>query len=141
MKHYREDLVGEALEKLQDEHGIKREGIFLQTKYARKVCLRLITSSNLVRYTPISSQDSTLPLPYNPADPIKEASQVVFSNVSIKSSQRHTWTAIIFAHSPPNARTYCGSMACTDCSSGRGKVRKIGLSNVYDVGLLKSTGS
>jgi len=27
MKHYREDLVGEALEKLQDEHGIKREGI------------------------------------------------------------------------------------------------------------------
>jgi len=29
-------------------------------------------------------------------------------------------------------------MACTGLLSGRGQVRKIGLSNVYDVGLLKA---
>jgi hypothetical protein len=33
LKHYREDLVGEALQELQHKHGIKREVIFLQTKY------------------------------------------------------------------------------------------------------------
>jgi diketogulonate reductase-like aldo/keto reductase len=33
LKHYREDLVGEALRELQDAHGIKRESLFLQTKY------------------------------------------------------------------------------------------------------------
>lgn len=31
---YREDLVGEALEILQDKHNIKREEIYIQTKYA-----------------------------------------------------------------------------------------------------------
>jgi diketogulonate reductase-like aldo/keto reductase len=33
LKHYREDLVGEALQELQNDHGIKRESLFLQTKY------------------------------------------------------------------------------------------------------------
>jgi diketogulonate reductase-like aldo/keto reductase len=33
MKHYREDLVGEALQELYDKHDIKRELLFLQTKY------------------------------------------------------------------------------------------------------------
>lgn len=32
-KHYREDLVGEALVVLQSKHEIKREHLFLQTKY------------------------------------------------------------------------------------------------------------
>ncbi|KAJ3552405.1 hypothetical protein NP233_g12891 [Leucocoprinus birnbaumii] len=35
-KHYREDLVGEALTILQDKHGIKREDLWLQTKYAHQ---------------------------------------------------------------------------------------------------------
>ena len=32
MKHYREDLVGEALQTLYDKHGFKREDLWLQTK-------------------------------------------------------------------------------------------------------------
>ena len=34
-KHYREDLVGEALDVLENSHGIKREHLFLQTKYTQ----------------------------------------------------------------------------------------------------------
>ncbi|KAF7983843.1 hypothetical protein HWV62_19119 [Athelia sp. TMB] len=33
LKHYREDLVGEALLELSSKHSIKREDLFLQTKY------------------------------------------------------------------------------------------------------------
>ena len=32
-KHYREDLVGSAVDILGTKHGIKREDLFLQTKY------------------------------------------------------------------------------------------------------------
>ncbi|KAG8749428.1 hypothetical protein FRC12_013426 [Ceratobasidium sp. 428] len=32
-KHYREDLVGEALAELYEQHGLSREDLFIQTKY------------------------------------------------------------------------------------------------------------
>jgi len=31
-KHYREDLVGDALQVLHEKHGYKREDLFVQTK-------------------------------------------------------------------------------------------------------------
>jgi hypothetical protein len=58
-KHYREDLVGEALVTLASEYGIQREDIFLQTKF-----------------TPIDGQDLNQPLPYDRYASLPE--QVVF---------------------------------------------------------------
>ncbi|KAH9484878.1 Aldo-keto reductase family 1 member C13 [Psilocybe cubensis] len=52
---FREDLVGEALLQLQKEHDIKREHLFVQTKF-----------------TPIGGQDATQPIPYNPSDSISK---------------------------------------------------------------------
>jgi len=48
-KHYRQDLVGEALATLAREDGIKREEIFLQTKF-----------------TSMNGQDATGFIPYDP---------------------------------------------------------------------------
>ncbi|KAG8695524.1 hypothetical protein FRC08_007722, partial [Ceratobasidium sp. 394] len=45
-KHYREDLVGEALTELYDQHGLSREQLFIQTKY-----------------TPIGGHDTSQPIP------------------------------------------------------------------------------
>jgi diketogulonate reductase-like aldo/keto reductase len=37
---YSEDLVGEGLQILYTQHGIKREDLFIQTKYVLSVLLR-----------------------------------------------------------------------------------------------------
>jgi diketogulonate reductase-like aldo/keto reductase len=52
-KHYNEPLVGVALRKLED-HGIKREDLFLQTKF-----------------TPLSGQDPKR-VPYDKNSPVEE---------------------------------------------------------------------
>jgi len=123
LKHYREDLVGEALQELQHKHGIKREVIFLQTKY-----------------TPIGGQDLTKPLPYNPADPITE--QVKASFRKSLANLRTTYLDSYILHSPLETleltlEAWRVLMGLQD----EGKVRKIGLSNAYDVGLLKALGA
>jgi len=100
LKHYREDLVGEALQELHNEHNINREAIFLQTKY-----------------TPIGGQDRTKPLPYDPTDPIMI--YVLHSPLPTPELTLEAWRVLI---------------ALQD----EGKVRKIGLSNAYDVSLLKA---
>ncbi|KIM75943.1 hypothetical protein PILCRDRAFT_98815 [Piloderma croceum F 1598] len=120
LKHYREDLVGEALQELQDKHGIKREAIFLQTKY-----------------TPIGGQDPTKPLPYNPTDPIQE--QVKSSFQTSLSNLRTTYLDSYILHSPLHTldltlEAWRVLIALQD----EGKVHKIGLSNAYDVSLLKA---
>ena len=50
-KHYREDLVGAALKRLSEEHGVRRDSLWLQTKY-----------------TPVSGQDPA-DIPYDPSLP------------------------------------------------------------------------
>ena len=50
-KHYREDLVGAALKRLAEEHGVRRDSLWLQTKY-----------------TPVSGQDPA-DIPYDPSLP------------------------------------------------------------------------
>lgn len=54
-KHYRQDLVGEAVAALAAEDGIKREQLFLQTKF-----------------TSMSGQDAHGFLPYDPRAPLSQ---------------------------------------------------------------------
>jgi len=121
-KHYREDLVGEALQILQDQHGIKREDLFLQTKF-----------------TPIAGQDLTKPIPYDPEAPLPAQISASF-DVTLKNL-RTTYIDSYLLHSPlatlpQTLRAWRSLCALQD----EGKVRKIGLSNVYDKGVLEALG-
>ncbi|TFK44157.1 Aldo/keto reductase [Crucibulum laeve] len=114
-KHYREDLVGEALTELAEKHHIKREQLFIQTKY-----------------TPISGQDTSKPLPYNPKDPIEK--QIASSLQTSLSNLRTTYLDSYILHSPfstidQTLKAWRALMASQD----EGKVRMIGVSNTYDV--------
>jgi len=114
-KHYREDLVGEALKILQEKHGIKREELFVQTKY-----------------TPIGGQDPSQPLPYDPKASITEQIQTSFAR-----SQANLGTAFIdslLLHSPlrtPEANLEAWQVLHE--LQQEGKVGLIGVSNCYDV--------
>ncbi|KAF8557677.1 Aldo/keto reductase [Imleria badia] len=121
-KHYREDLVGEALDVLQKKHDIKRDEIYIQTKF-----------------TPIGGQDLNKPIPYNVKDAVKD--QIA---ASLQMSLRNLRTSYIdsyLLHSPlrPTQATleaWRALMAAQDA----GTVRKIGVSNVYDVRTLAALG-
>ncbi|OCH88108.1 Aldo/keto reductase [Obba rivulosa] len=119
-KHYREDLVGQALRILQDEHGIKREHLFIQTKF-----------------TPIGGQDSSQPLPYDPAKPLEEQIETSFQRSL--ANLRTTYLDSLLLHSPLStiAQTVAAwrvLMALQDS----GRVRNIGVSNTYDVAVLEA---
>ncbi|KAG6820284.1 hypothetical protein H0H93_002896 [Arthromyces matolae] len=118
LKHYREDLVGDALEILRKDHGIRREELFLQTKY-----------------TPIQGQDTKLPLPYNPKVSIRDQIQSSFQKSL--SNLKTTYLDSYLLHSPfrtleQTLEAWQALMALQD----EGKVRLIGVSNAYDVNLL-----
>ncbi|EJT98294.1 Aldo/keto reductase [Dacryopinax primogenitus] len=114
-KHYREELVGEALRILQESHGIKREELFIQTKY-----------------TPIGGQDQSQPLPYDPTTPIGEQVRTSFA-----LSQKNLGTGFIdslLLHSPldsPEA-TLEAWQALRQLQQ-EGKVGLIGISNCYRI--------
>jgi len=121
-KHYREDLVGEALQILQDRHGIKREELFIQTKY-----------------TPIGGQDISKPLPYNPADSITD--QVHSSFLRSLANLHTTYLDSYILHSPlqtldRTVEAWRVLMSLQD----EGKIRLIGVSNTYDVHVLQTLG-
>ncbi|GJJ06524.1 hypothetical protein Clacol_000716 [Clathrus columnatus] len=119
-KHYREDLVGDALVVLQDTYSIKREALFLQTKF-----------------TSITGQDTSKPLPYDPKDSVRE--QILSSfQVSLKNLRTNYLDSYIL-HSPLNTlketiEAWRTLMQLQD----EGKTRVIGLSNAYDPRLIKS---
>ncbi|KAJ7647013.1 NADP-dependent oxidoreductase domain-containing protein, partial [Roridomyces roridus] len=118
-KHYREDLVGDALLTLQKQ-GINREDLFLQTKY-----------------TPIGGQTTSKPLPYDPATSI--TTQV---NASFKTSlsQLHTnYLDSYIIHSPlPTLEETLEAWAALGALQDAGHIRKIGVSNTYDVRVLQA---
>lgn len=60
-KHYRQDLVGESLATLAREDGIKREELFLQTKY-----------------TSMGGQDAHGFIPYDPKASLSEQVRTLF---------------------------------------------------------------
>jgi len=121
-RHYREDLVGDALEILVKNHGIKREDLFLQTKY-----------------TSMSSQDPKLPLPYNPSDSISD--QIESSFQTSLANLKTTYLDSYLLHSPMRTleQTLEAWRALISLQAA-GKVRKIGISNTYDVNLLRALG-
>jgi len=121
-KHYREDLVGEALRILQNKHGIKREELFIQTKY-----------------TPISGQDRSQPLPYDPTTSITEQVRTSFAR-----SQKNLGTAFVdslLLHSPldtPEANLE--AWRALHQLQQEGKVGLIGISNCYRIRILLALG-
>ncbi|KAJ6594212.1 NADP-dependent oxidoreductase domain-containing protein [Mycena capillaripes] len=119
-KHYREDLVGEALLKLQTEHGIKREDLFLQTKY-----------------TPIGGQTTAKPLPYDPATSI--TTQINASFAKSLSNLHTTYLDSYILHSPlPTLEETLEAWAALGALQDAGHVRAIGVSNTYDVRVLEA---
>ncbi|KAJ7899047.1 Aldo/keto reductase [Mycena leptocephala] len=119
-KHYREDLVGEALLKLQTQHGIKREDLFLQTKY-----------------TPIGGQTTSKPLPYDPATSI--TTQINTSFAKSLSNLHTTYLDSYILHSPlPTLEETLEAWAALGALQDAGQVRAIGISNTYDVRVLQA---
>ncbi|KAJ7072036.1 NADP-dependent oxidoreductase domain-containing protein [Mycena amicta] len=119
-KHYREDLVGEALLALQTQHGIKREEIFLQTKY-----------------TPIGGQTTSKPLPYDPSASI--TTQINTSFAKSLSNLQTTYLDSYILHSPlPTLDETLEAWETLGALQDTGKVRAIGVSNTYDVRILEA---
>ncbi|KIK00214.1 hypothetical protein K443DRAFT_614088 [Laccaria amethystina LaAM-08-1] len=117
-KHYREDQVGQALQELQEKHNIKREDLFIQTKF-----------------TPLSGQDTTKPLPYSPTSPI--STQITTSFTRTLSNLQTTYVDSYLLHSP--LRTPEQTLEAWGVLANlqdEGKARLIGVSNTYDVRVL-----
>lgn len=88
------------------------------------------------RFTPFSGQDPTKPLPYNPEDSI---STQISDSLSKSLANLHTsYLDAYLLHTPFRTlpltiEAWRTLMAAQD----EGRVRAIGISNVYDVGVLK----
>jgi len=105
---------------LETEHGIKREDLFIQTKY-----------------TPLASQDATKPLPYDPATPLS-----VQLDTSLTASLRNLNTTYLDSyviHGPlPSPSENLMVWRKLAEFQDAGKVKRIGVSNVYDVSALEA---
>lgn len=117
-KHYEEQLVGEALSRVY-EQGIKREEIFLQTKF-----------------TPISGQDPNK-IPYNPNESVDK--QIAYSVEVSKKNLRTDYFDSFVLHSPifPYENLLVAWRAMEDLHSS-GEAKRLGISNCYDLELLKA---
>ncbi|KAJ7346959.1 NADP-dependent oxidoreductase domain-containing protein [Mycena albidolilacea] len=119
-KHYREDLVGAALLTLQTKHGIKREDLFLQTKY-----------------TPIGGHTTSKPLPYDPATSI--TTQIQASFAKSLSNLHTTYLDSYILHSPLSTlEDTLEAWEALGALQDAGQVKKIGVSNTYDLGVLRA---
>ncbi|KAL5507048.1 hypothetical protein ACEPAH_6504 [Sanghuangporus vaninii] len=118
-KHYREDLVGEALQELYDKHGKKREDLWLQTKF-----------------TSIAGQDRSKPLPYDPSLSVSEQVRASFQT-SLRNLQT-TYLDSYILHSP--LPTWADTLAAWNVLNSlkeQGTVRMIGVSNAYQVSIIE----
>ncbi|KAL6050370.1 Aldo-keto reductase family 4 member C8 [Balamuthia mandrillaris] len=116
-KHYREDLVGAALATLSSQHGIKREALFLQTKF-----------------TSVDGQDPTN-IPYDPESPIPEQVRQSFAR---SLANLHTeYVDSLVLHSP--MRTHAKTMQVWRVFEElheEGCAKQLGISNCYDLNQL-----
>lgn len=116
-KHYEEALVGEALKRLET-HGIQREELFLQTKF-----------------TPLSGQDPVR-IPYDPTAALEV--QVAQSFEASKRNLQSDYVDSLVLHSPlhpyQNLTTVWMAMEGVYHNGG---ARALGISNCYDLELLK----
>ncbi|KLO14238.1 Aldo/keto reductase [Schizopora paradoxa] len=119
-KHYRSNLVGEALTCLYEKHGFKREDLWLQTKF-----------------TSIRGQDSTKPLPYDPQKPVRE--QVLQSFAKSLENLHTDYLDSYVLHGPlETVERTLEAWKAMGSLQDEGKVHLIGVSNTYEVGLLKT---
>lgn len=117
-RHYQEDLVGVALKELYEENIVKREELFLETKF-----------------TPKDGQDPNN-MPYNPNSSLKE--QIL---TSFESSKKNLYTSYIdsyLLHSPlfPFTKTLEAWRILEELVE-KGEVKQIGISNCYDISAFK----
>lgn len=116
-KHYHEAGVGEALQRLY-ARGIMREELFIQTKF-----------------TPLAGQDPAR-IPYDPAQPL--AIQVAQSFEASQRNLQSEYVDSLVLHSPlfpySHLAQVWGAMEEIFRSGG---ARQIGISNCYDLELLK----
>jgi len=117
-KHYREDLVGEAIQQFLKETGMKREDLFIQTKF-----------------TAISGQDPNN-IPYDPKAPLAE--QVKQSFEKSLQNLRTDYLDSLLLHSPLSSAsdTMVVWRVFEELRNQR-KVRVIGISNQYSFAGLK----
>ncbi|KAI9011797.1 Aldo/keto reductase [Hyaloraphidium curvatum] len=118
-KHYREDLVGSAVEELARDHGVKREQLWIQTKF-----------------TPIDGHDRSKPLPYDPSKPVPE--QVKQSVATSLKNLRTAYVDSLLLHSPLPMPDLSRAWRQLESHVKEGTVRQIGISNIYDPQLLRS---
>lgn len=116
-KHYEEALVGVALERLF-EKGIKREELFVQTKF-----------------TPLGGQDPKR-IPYHPSDSIEE--QIVTSFEVSKSNLKTDYIDSLLLHSPIFPYTQLQkAWRAMEALHKKGELNHLGISNCYDLELLQ----
>lgn len=131
------------MQTLYDKHGFKREDLFIQTKSVPLHILYLCSSLKLTptrRFTSISGQDTSLALPYDPSDPPR--TQLLDSFSTSLRQLRTTYLDAYVLHSP--LRTFAQTLEAWGALAelqDAGKVRAIGLSNVYDVRLIERLGA
>jgi diketogulonate reductase-like aldo/keto reductase len=117
-KHYREDLVGEALSILEKDHNIKRDSLFIQTKF-----------------TPLNGQDLNS-IPYDASASLSD--QVLQSLEKSLSNLKSDYIDSLLIHSPMTA--YSDTLQVWKLFEefvNQGKVKQIGISNIYKLDLLK----
>ena len=117
-KHYEEPLVGEAITRLQEDHGISRDELFIQTKF-----------------TPLAGQDPQR-IPYDPNAPLEM--QVSLSFEASKRNLRTDYVDSLVLHSPlyPYANLTKVWTAMEEIYHSKG-TRQLGISNCYDLQLLQ----
>ncbi|KIR62339.1 oxidoreductase [Cryptococcus bacillisporus CA1873] len=114
-----EDLVGQAIKSLISEGVVKREELYIQTKF-----------------TSIDGQDPSLTLPYDPSSPVEEQVKQSFET-SLKNLGVEYIDAVVL-HSPLKSRedTLKAYLTLSRFLSTK-QVRHLGISNCYDPLLLK----
>ena len=118
-KHYHEKGVGDALSSLYSQSTIQREDIFLQTKF-----------------TSINGQDPRN-IPYDPKLPLREQVLQSFA-VSLENLQT-TYVDSLVMHSPMSTLQDTLTVWKTfEELQKQGKVRFLGLSNCYQLPLLRA---
>lgn len=117
-KHYQEHLVGEAIKEVLSEKIVSRENLFIQTKF-----------------TSLNGQDPSR-IPYNPKAELKD--QVRQSIEKSLQNLQLTYIDSLLMHSPMrNLKDNMDIWEVFEEYVNAGKVKHIGISNIYDFELLK----
>ena len=116
--HYNEPLVGTALQRLKD-HGIEREGLFLQTKF-----------------TPLSGQDPRQ-VPYDKNSPVEL--QVAQSFETSQKNLQTEYVDSLVLHSPMATHTLLMKVwGAMEKIHKVGGARQLGISNCYHTEVMRS---